>query len=72
MGLPDAYADSTAESKMSKSLIGVANLCMARFASLYSQYFESARMIFGQSTIKPTIDKWNISSERFDEIYRLS
>lgn len=63
-------ADGEVQGKMSKSLLGVMNLCMAKFAAIHADCFESGRKLLDEAASRAVAKKWNISSERFEEIYR--
>jgi len=57
------------QSEMSRSIIGVMNLCMARFIDLYAGLFESAKELLERSEDRAAASKWNLASKNFERIY---
>jgi len=57
------------QSEMSRSIIGVMDLCMARFIAPYAELFESAKEILEGSEAKLVASKWNLGSRNFEPIY---
>jgi hypothetical protein len=60
--------DLKVQSSLSSSMFRVMCLCMARFATLYAQLFNSARTVLERET-RPAVDMWNIAATRMDEVY---
>ncbi|EJL84877.1 hypothetical protein PMI15_01990 [Polaromonas sp. CF318] len=64
-----AQADVEAQSSMAKSMMGVANLCMAHFATIYAALFVSAQELLDASSSKLIVGKWNSTTAGMNEIY---
>ena len=62
-------ADSADQEKMSKSLLGVMNFCMSKFAFLHVGCFDAGLVFLDDAKYRHVAKKWNISAERFEEIY---
>jgi len=58
------------QAEMSRSMLGVMNLTMARFIDIYARLFDSANQVRERSPAKGVADKWNFRPDRFDEIYQ--
>lgn len=62
-------ADTEAQDQMSKSMLGVMNLCMAKFAVIHAACFASSRKLLEESPARAAVTKWDIDSARFEQIY---
>lgn len=58
------------QAEMSRAMLGVMNLSMARFIDIYAGLFDSARELLERSPARLIAQKWNFHPDRFDEIYQ--
>jgi hypothetical protein len=63
-------AGREAQGQMSMSMLGVMNLCMAKFAAVHARCFESGRNMLVEALPAAALKKWDISCERLEAVYR--
>lgn len=62
-------ADVEDQSTLTTSILGVSNLCMAKFADGYADVFAKPREVLASSKVVGICGKWNLSAEAFRLMY---